>query len=441
MGLPRRLTPVPPVKVEQGVGTRPVHLANGEPPPPVAAVPRPMANTGGLARRGRRRPSVRAHDTMGRRAQADWEDVTDGRISAMAPHGPVRTRAPRLSAFGTARTLRAMYDLGGRVKEAGFDAFWVPEGSQDVFSMCAAASLGCSQLALGTSVAVAFARSPMITAQAAWTLAQATDGQFTVGLGTQVRAHVERRYSAPFAHPGPRMREYVEAVRAIFAAFRGVEKLKFDGTYYSFSLLAPTWSPGPMEHPDPSLFVAGVRPWMCQMIGETADGMLVHPLDSARYIEQIVRPAVRRGEQAAHRPPGSVSMIYPIMTAVSDDDEVRERQRHQIRARLAFYGSTPGYGVVFDASGYPGLGEQLNALQRQGRVEQMPDLVTDDILDDFAITCTWDDLPRRLHDRLGDLADGIVCYSALEYWDDHEDAMGRWQDVNRRFDAMARAAR
>ena len=306
--------------------------------------------------------------------------------------------------------------------------------------MCTAAALGCSELALGTSVAVAFARSPMITAQAAWSLAEATDGRFTVGLGTQVRAHVERRYSAPFSHPGPRMREYVEAMRAIFAAFRGTERLKFEGTYYSFSLLAPTWSPGPMDHPDPAIFVAGVRPWMCQMIGEAADGMLVHPLDSLRYVEQVVLPGVRRGEEVAHRPSGSVSMIYPIMTAVSDDDEVRERQRNQIRARVAFYGSTPGYGIVFEATGYPGLGEQLNALQREGRHEEMSGLVSDEILEAFAITSTWDELPGRLLDRFGTLADDIVCYSALEHWGDEDDALGRWQDVNRRFGTLARLA-
>jgi probable F420-dependent oxidoreductase len=342
-----------------------------------------------------------------------------------------------LFGFGTARTLRAMCDLSGRVEDAGFDALWVPEGSQDVFSMCAAAALGSSQLGLGTSVAVAFARSPMVTAQAAWTLAQATGGRFSVGLGTQVRAHVERRYSAPFASPGPRMREYVEALRAIYSAFRGIEQLRFEGTYYSFSLLPPTWSPGPMRHPDPPIYVAGVRPWMCQMIGETADGMLVHPLDSLSYVERVVLPAVRRGEQAARRSPGSVAMFYPVMTAVSDNDEVRDHQRDNIRARLAFYGSTPGYGIVFDTTGCPGLGEQLNGLQREGRHADMARLITDDLLDAFAITCTWDELPRRLFDRFGSLADGIVCYSALENWADDNDSLGRWQDVNRRFRDLA----
>lgn len=342
-----------------------------------------------------------------------------------------------LSAFGTARSLQGMHDLGHQVGEAGFDALWLPEGSQEVFSMCTAAALGAPGLALGTSVAVAFARSPMLTAQAAWMLAQATEGRFTVGLGTQVRAHVERRYSATFANPGPRMKEYVEAVRAIYAAFRGTEKLKFEGRYYSFSLLPQTWSPGPMSYDDPPVYVAGVRPWMCQMIGECADGMLVHPLNTVSYLEQVVIPAVRKGESAAGRPVGSTALVCPVMTAVSDDDDVRQRQRNGIRARLAFYGSTPGYGIVFDSSGWPGVGERLNSLQREGKMDEMQRLITDEMVDSFAITSTWDDLPEQLVAHLGGIADQIVCYSVLEHWKDDPDSLGRWQDVNRRYHEMA----
>jgi len=348
---------------------------------------------------------------------------------------------PRLSAFGTAPSLRGIYDLSRRVEEAGFDGLWLPEGSQPVFSLCSAAALATSALSLGTSVAVAFPRSPMLTAQAAWMLAQATEGRFTVGLGTQVRAHVERRYSAPFSNPGPRMREYVDAVRAIYSAFRGTEPLRFEGQYYSFSLLPPTWSPGPMSFDDPPIYIAGVRPWMCQMIGETGDGMLVHPLSSLPYLEQLVIPAVRRGEARAGREPGRVAMVCPVMTAVSDDDLVRERQRSNIRARLAFYGSTPGYGVVFDESGWPGVGERLNSLQRERRLDEMQEAITDEMVDAFAVTSTWDELPGKLLARFAGLADDIVCYSVIEQWDDDPDSLGRWQDVNRRFRLLAASRR
>jgi probable F420-dependent oxidoreductase len=344
---------------------------------------------------------------------------------------------PALSAFGAGRSLVHAQQVARQVEEAGFAGLWMPESTQPVFSLCSAAALATSSLQLGTGVAVAFARSPMVTAQAAWMLAQATEGRFVAGLGTQVRAHVERRFSAAFAHPGPRMREYVEATRAIYAAFRGGAKLDFAGDFYSFSLLTPMWSPGPMPYPDPPIYVAGVREWMCQMVGEVADGLLVHPLSSVTYLEQVVLPSVRRGEEVAGRGPGTVALVCPVMTAVSDDEQVREHQRDAIRARLAFYGSTPGYGVVFDISGWPGVGERLNGLQRQGDIEAMKATITDEMLDALAITSTWDELPARLIERYDGRADDIVCYSVLDHWTDDPDSLGRWQDVNRRFGLLS----
>ena len=350
-----------------------------------------------------------------------------------SPAGEPPAATPTLSAFGSAPSLAGAQELSRQAVAAGFSALWVPEGSQPVFSICSAAALATPHLRLGTGVAVAFARSPMIAAQAAWMLAQATGGRFVLGLGTQVRAHVERRYSAPFTHPGPRMREYVASLRAIFAAFRGDERLSFQGDYYSFSLLPQMWSPGPMDLDDPPIYVAGVRPWMCRMIGEVADGMLVHPLSTDAYLRQVVLAEVREGETRAGRDPGWVKLVCPVMTAVSDDEADRDRQREQIRARLAFYGSTPGYGVVFDASGWPGVGERLAALQREGRLAEMAALITDEMVDAFALIGTWDELPGRLLERFGGLAADITCYSVAEQWRDDPASVERWADVNRRF--------
>jgi probable F420-dependent oxidoreductase len=233
------------------------------------------------------------------------------------------------------------------------------------------------------------------------------------------------------------MREYVQAMRAIYRAFRREEALNYQGKFYNFSLLPDMWSPGPMEYADPPIYVAGVRDQMCRIIGECADGMLVHPLSSVTYLDQLVLPAIAEGERRASRPAGSVSLICPVMTAVSDDEAVIALQREKIRARLAFYGSTPGYGVVFDSSGWPGIGERLNALQRAGDLAEMTKTVTDEMVDSLAITSTWDELPQRLLDRYGDRADEIVCYSVLEQWNDDADSLGRWQDVTRRFKELA----
>ncbi|MHB1583096.1 MAG: TIGR03617 family F420-dependent LLM class oxidoreductase [Acidimicrobiales bacterium] len=354
---------------------------------------------------------------------------------APAPGRPAGGPGPRLSAFGAGSSLRATAELAGRLEAAGFDRLWLPESTQDVFGLCGAAALATSELALGTGVAVAFARSPMLTAQNAWALARATGGRFTVGLGTQVRAHVERRYSAPFARPGPRLRDYIGAMRAIYSAFRQVAPLRYDGPFYSFSLLPPLWSPGPMEHRDPPIYAAGVRPWMCRMVGEVADGMLVHPLSSPAYLRSVVLPSVREGERAAGRPPGTVAIVCPVMTAVADDhdDERLSRQRDDVATRLAFYGSTPGYDVVFESSGWSGVGERLHRLQRDGDVAGMRRTITDEMLDAFAVTSTWDELPGRLLERFGDVADDIVCYSVVDRWDDDPDAADRWREVTRRF--------
>lgn len=349
----------------------------------------------------------------------------------MSEIGETRRR-PTLAAFGSGRTPAAMQALSTMVAEAGFTRLWVPEGAQPVFEMCTAAALGAPDLGLGTSVAVAFPRSPMVTAQAAWMLAQATGGRFILGLGTQVKAHVERRFSAEFSPPGPRFREYIRALRAIFAAFRG-QPLRFEGRYYSFSLLPATWSPGPMDLPDPPVYAAGVRPWMCSMVGEVADGMLVHPLSTTAYIDRVVLPAVAQGAEGAGRRPEEVAVVCPVMTAVSDDEGTLRRQREAIRARLAFYGSTPGYGVVFDESGWPGVGEELSQLQRRGDFGAMTALVSDEMVDAMSVTATWEDLPARLADRYRGRADEVVCYSALEHWADDPESMRRWQDVNRRF--------
>jgi probable F420-dependent oxidoreductase len=299
------------------------------------------------------------------------------------------------------------------------------------------AAAAVSDLALGSGVAVAFARSPMVTAQAAWMLAEATGGNFRLGLGTQVRAHVERRYSADFAPPGPRMREYVRALREIFAGFARRAKLSFQGDYYTFTLLPEAWAPPPIPFDDPPVYLAGVRPWMCRMIGEVADGMKVHPLHTLSYLESVVRPNLDAGCTAAGRTLADVELVIPVMTAVGDEEELVERQREQLRQRLAFYGSTPGYGVVFDSSGWPGTGERLNELLRANDLEGMARVITDEMLDAMTVTATWSGLPKALAEKYRGKASRIVCYSAVEQWGSDPASVERWQDVVREFRRVA----
>ena len=343
-----------------------------------------------------------------------------------------------IDAFGGGQTIGAIRRSARAVERAGFDGLWIPEGGAPAFSLAAVAAAEASGLALGTGIAVAFARSPMVTAQAAWMLAEATGGNFRLGLGTQVRAHVERRYSAEFDRPGPRMREYVLALREIFAAFAGRSKLSFEGDFYSFTLLPQTWAPAPLAYPEPPIYLAGVRPWMCRMIGEVADGMKVHPLHTLSYLDEVVRPNVAAGCAAAGRDTGDVKLVIPVMTAVGDDEESIARQREQLRHRLAFYGSTPGYGVVFDASGWPGLGERLGQALRERDTQKMARLVTDEVLDAMTVTAAWSGLAEALAGKYQGRASAIVCYSALEQWAVDPASADRWQDVIAEFRRVTR---
>ncbi len=210
--------------------------------------------------------------------------------------------------------LHAMQRHARAVEAAGFNTLWLTESGRTAYLSAAAAGLATEKLRLGTAVAVAFPRSPMITASTAWELADATSGRFTLGLGTQVKAHIERRYSSEYAPPGPRMKEYVQAIQAIFRAFRGDEKLSFAGDYYEFSLLPAQWSPGPIDAPNPPIFVSAVLPWMSRMAGEVCDGIHVHPFNSAQYVVERQRPKVEEGVARTGRSLADVTFEIPVMT-------------------------------------------------------------------------------------------------------------------------------
>jgi probable F420-dependent oxidoreductase len=293
--------------------------------------------------------------------------------------------------------LGAFQDFARRCADAGFSGLVVTEAGRTAYLSCAAAALSGAGLDLATGVAVAFPRSPMVTASVAWELAEASGGRFRLGIGPQVRAHVERRYSAPFDPPGPRMREYVMAVKAIFRAFRGEASLAFEGRYYRLSLLPPMWSPGPIEVPDPPVDVAAVNPWMLRMAAEVADGVHVHPLNTAVYYRQTLLPNLALG--AGGRRPSEITLFVPLFTAPGDSAEERERWREVCRTMIAFYGSTPNYAFIFDQLGHPGTTERIRKAQKAGDAAGMAGAVPDDVLGHFVVEGTWAELPRRIAER------------------------------------------
>ena len=339
----------------------------------------------------------------------------------------------RIDTIAMGRPLRDVPGLATEVDTCGFDGLWFTESGRTAYTGCTAAALTAPELDIGTAVALAFPRSPMVTAQIAWELADTTGGRFVLGLGTQVKAHNERRYSVTFDHPGSRLREYVLALRAIFRAFQGEEKLDFHGDYWSFDLLPAMWSPGPIEHPDVPVYVAAVRPWSCRMAGEVADGVHVHPFHSMRYLEEVVLPAVREGASGAGRDPADVSIVCPVMAIIGETEEERARARDDTRLRIAFYGSTRTYAGVFDLHGWEGTSERLHDLQRAGDLQGMAAAITDEMLDVYSLETTWDGLADALHDKYGGVADRVVMYDATGGWEYGTGALDRWRGVTESF--------
>ena len=338
----------------------------------------------------------------------------------------------RFELMTTGAPLRAIQDLAREAAVAGFSGLVVTEGARTGYLACAAAALA-ADIDISTGIAVAFPRSPMVTAQSAWELADTSRGRFRLGLGTQVRAHIERRYSAPFDPPGPRLREYVEAVRAIFAAFRGDARLEFSGSYWSFSLLPAQWSPGPINVPDPPIDLAAVSPWMLRMAGEVADGVHVHPLNTPTYLAETVVPSVADGARRAGRDPAAVELAVPVFTAAGDTEEEQQQWWEMARAQVSFYGSTPNYAFIFDQVGFDGTTARIRERQKAGDFAGMAAVISDELLEHFVVRGTWDELPSLIVDRLGGVAARVIAYFAGLAWT--STSQERWGDVARRVQA------
>lgn len=317
----------------------------------------------------------------------------------------------RVDVMSSPQALRQMGDVARRTQAAGFDGMLFTEGARTAFPAVTAAALAAPGLELSTGIAVAFPRSPMISAQAAWELQEATDGKFRLGLGTQVRTHVVRRYGVDFERPGPRLRDYVLAVKACFAAFRGAD-LDHHGEFYDLTFLNSQWSPGPIDAADPKVDIAAVNPWMLKMAGEVADGVHVHPLGEPGYVRRHVIPQVQAGAAAAGRDPADVSIIVPVTTIVGDTDEEIERGRAGARQMMSFYGSTPNYAFIWDEAGFEGTTARVREKQKAGDFAGMAAEITDDHLAAFCAESSWDGLADALIDTYGAFTDRLVLYNS-----------------------------
>ena len=322
-------------------------------------------------------------------------------------------------------------DLARRVEAAGFSGMVFTETGQTPWMSIGAAAAAAPTLMFSTGIAVAFPVSPMIAASIAWELAGNTGGRFRLGLGSQVKAHIERRYGVAFDPPGPRMRDYVLAVKDSLAAFRGERKLAHDGPYYQLSLLPDQWRPPMHEHGDIKVDVSAVGPWMTTMAGEVADGVHVHPLHSVQYLEQRLVPAVRAGAAKAGRPAADIDLLIPVFIVPGDTPEDRALLSRRARTQIGFYGSTRNYAFQFDDLGFEGTSAKLNERLKAGDMDGLSATITDEMLDVFAIVGTWDDIADQIIGRYAGVAERVVSYLTVDDITREPDHLARWGEIAR----------
>src|SRR5918998_6917173 len=302
-------------------------------------------------------------------------------------------------------------DRTARVAESlGFAGLWSSETKHDGFLPLAVAANATEEIELGTSVAIAFSRSPMETAQTAWDLQSLSDGRFLLGLGTQFRAHVERRFSMPFDRPAERLHEYILALRAIWESFQSEGRLKFEGEFYRHTLMTPFFNPGPIDHPEIPVYIAGVNTRLARLAGELCDGFHVHPFHSPEYVRQTVKPAIEEGARKADRDPGAVELATSVFVISGEEEQEASKQRESVRSQLSFYASTPTYSTVLETHGWQEVGERLGVLAREKRWPEMPELINDEMLHAFAVEASPDEVGPALEERYEGLIDRVALY-------------------------------
>ena len=292
----------------------------------------------------------------------------------------------------------------------GYDGFFTAETQHDPFLPITHAAAAAPGLEFGTAIAVAFPRSPSVTAMMAWDLARQTNGRFLLGLGTQVRAHVVRRFSAQWGKPGPQLREYIEAMRAVWDSWQNGTKLRYEGEYYNLSLMTPFFNPGPIKHPDIPVYIAGVGPYLSSLAGELCDGFHVHPFHTTDYLDKIVIPNISEAAEGAGRSPNDVEMVSTVFVMTGATDSEVEASMAPIRQQIAFYSSTPSYRPVLEANDWD-FGEQTHAMSKRGEWDKMAEAVPDEALFEVGVAAPFDELAGRIKDRYGDRIGRIGFYT------------------------------
>ena len=298
-----------------------------------------------------------------------------------------------------------------RAEEFGYDALWASEIAHEPLMTLALAAAQTTTISLGTGIMVAFGRSPMNTAMMANDVQLLSRGRLVLGLGTQIKPHIEKRYSMPWSHPVPRMREYVLALRAIWASWNDGSPLRFRGEFYKHMLMTPFFDPGPNEFGNPNVFIAAVGPKMTEVVGEIGDGLLVHPLTTVRYLKEVTLPALERGFIKSGRSRDNFQISLSGLVATGPTKSSFAEAKQKVRAQIAFYASTPAYRSVLELHGWGDIQTRLNLLSRSGEWNEMTKLVSDEMLETFSVCGSPDSIAGAVTSRFHDSLDRFNIYT------------------------------
>ncbi len=296
--------------------------------------------------------------------------------------------------------LNAAGDIARQVEAAGFDGLWTAETAHNPFLPLTHAAASTERISLGTAIAVAFPRSPMVVANIAWDLAEQSKGRFILGLGTQVKPHITKRFSTEWSAPVPRLREYIQSLREIWDTWQNGVPLRHRGEHYRFTLMTPFFSPEPMAYSDIPIYIAGVNEGLCRLAGETCQGFHVHAFHTARYLKELIIPNIEAGAQKTGRTRADVSLNSAIFVVTGRDAEETERNKMAAKSQIAFYASTPSYGAVMEMHGWQEVATRLNVMSREGRWTEMWQEISDEMLDEIAVVAQPDELPYKVQRTL-----------------------------------------
>lgn len=295
-------------------------------------------------------------------------------------------------------------DSAAEAERRGYDGWWVTETKVDPPLACAVAAQRSERIDVGTAVTIAFARNPMTVALQANDLQLLSGGRFSLGLGSQIKAHVTKRFSMPWGKPASRMREFVLAIRAIWASWESGGPLSFEGEFYEHTLMTPFFDPGPNPHGNPDVYLAAVGPRMTEVAGEVGDGMICHAFSTERYVREVTVPLLEAGRRAAGREGESFELIAPGFVVAADDADELAAGVASVKEQIGFYGSTPAYHPVLDLHGWGELGERLNRMSKRGEWDRLAEEIDDEVVDAFAVVGSPEEVVAELVRRYGDVA-------------------------------------